>query len=61
MYKLGEIIMYSPADVCQAFHIGRAKCLKMFKMKELHAVRLGKKLLVSEENLMKLMNSGKIL
>ncbi len=61
MYKLGEIIMYSPKDVCEAFHIGRAKCLKMFKMKELHAVRLGKKLLVSEENLMKLMNSGKIL
>jgi hypothetical protein len=61
MYKLGEITMYSPDDVCKAFHIGKAKCLKIFKMKELHAVRIGNKLLVSEANLMSLMNSGKIL
>ena len=53
--------MYSPDDVCKAFHIGKAKCLNIFKLKELKAVRIGKKLLVSEENLMKLMNSGKIL
>lgn len=59
MYKLGEIVMYSPDDVCKAFHIGKAKCLKLFKMKELHAVRMGKKLLVSEQNLMNLMSSGK--
>lgn len=61
MVKLGGIIMYSPDDVCKAFHIGRAKCLKIFKMKELHAVKLGNKLLVSETNLMNLMNSGKVL
>ena len=61
MYKLGDIVMYSPDDVCKAFHIGKSKCLNIFKLKELKAVRIGKKLLVSEENLMKLMNSGKIL
>ena len=59
MYKLGEIKMYSPADVCDALHIGRAKCLKLFKMKDLNAVNLGNKLLVSEENLIKFLNSGK--
>jgi len=61
MYKLGEIKMYSPDDVCKAFHIGKNKCLKLFKMKELHAVRMGRKLLVSEQNLNNLMNSGKAL
>ena len=48
MFKLGEITMYSPADVCEALHIGRVKCLKMFNMKEFNAVKLGNRLLVSE-------------
>lgn len=61
MYKLGEITMYSPEDVCKAFHIGKSKCLKIFKMRELHAVRMGRKLLVSEQNLFNLMNSSKVL
>ena len=47
MYKLGDITMYSPDDVCKAFHIGKSKCLRIFKMRELHAVRMGRKLLVS--------------
>lgn len=59
MFKIGEITMYSPADVCEALHIGRVKCSKMFKMKEFNAVKLGNKLLVSEENLSKFLNSGK--
>ncbi len=59
MVTIGDIKMYSPADVCEALHIGRAKCLKIFQHKDLHAVRIGKKLLVSEENLNKFLNSGK--
>lgn len=59
MYKLGEITMYSPADVCKEFHIGRARCLKMFNMKELNAIKLGNRFLVSEQNLTKFLNSGK--
>ena len=59
MFKLGEIKMYSPADVCEALHIGRVKCLKMFNMKEFNAVKLGNRLLVSEQNLTKFLNSGK--
>ena len=59
MFKLGEITMYSPADVCKELHIGRARCLKMFNMKELNAIKLGNRFLVSEQNLTKFLNSGK--
>ena len=59
MFKLGEITMYSPADVCDALHIGRVKCLKMFKMKDFNDVKLGNRFMVSEENLAKFLNSGK--
>ena len=59
MVELGSIKMYSPDDVCRNFKIGKAKCLKLFSEKEFGAIRLGKKYLVSEENLKGFMSSGK--
>lgn len=59
MVTLGTVIMYSPTDVCTHFRIGKAKCLKLFANKDFGAIRLGKKYLVSEENLKKFMSSGK--
>lgn len=59
MLQLGNITMYTPEDVCLKLHIGRSKCYKLFKSKELRAVRLGKRLLVSEDNLKAFLNSGK--
>ena len=59
MYKIGEIIMYSPEDVCNALHIGKSKCLRLFKNKDFKAINFGNKLLVSETNLKDFLNSGK--
>ena len=51
--------MYSPEDVCNALHIGKSKCLRLFKNKDFKAINFGNKLLVSETNLKDFLNSGK--
>ena len=59
MIELGTMKMYNPDDICKAFHIGKAKCLKIFADREFGAIKLGKKYLVSEDNLRKFISSGR--
>lgn len=51
--------LFSPNDLCKDFHMGKQKCLELFRDKDFGAIRIGRRYYVSEENLKKFMSSGK--
>ena len=61
MFKLGEIKMYSPADVCEALHIGRVKCLELFHRADFPAQKYGRGFGIEANALTNYMSSRHIL
>jgi transposase len=60
MYKLGDNIKtYSANDIVKAFHVSKQTAYTIIHSKEAHAKQLGRKLLVSEENLLNIFNNVK--
>ncbi|MBQ3407870.1 MAG: hypothetical protein IJH12_01530 [Clostridia bacterium] len=57
MYKLGKIVMYDAKDICDAFHVTSVTAYRIFDMPQAKSVKIGKKKLISEDNLLSILNS----
>lgn len=59
MIVFGATKFYETEDIVEVFHIGKEKALKIMHMPELRASMIGNRLVVPEERLITLLNSGK--
>ncbi len=57
MYRLGKIVMYSAEDICAAFHVTKETAYKVLAMPKSNAVQFGRKVLISEENLLNILST----
>ena len=60
MIKLGKIIMYTADDIVATFNVSKDTAYKVLNSPKANAVDLGRKKIISEENLYKLLNSRNI-
>lgn len=60
MFELEGIKMFSAEDIKKSFHVSKETAYALIKSKEAHAKRLGRKLLISEDNLRRILNNAKI-
>ena len=59
MENLAGIKMFSANDLCKGFHIAKETAYAIMKMEESGARYVGRKLLISEDNLKKYLNNEK--
>ena len=59
MFELGGMKMFSAEDIKSAFHVSKETAYRLIKSKDAHAKILGRKLLISEDNLRKILNNVK--
>lgn len=57
MFELGGMKMFSAEDIKTAFHVSKETAYRLIKSKDAHAKVLGRKLLISEDNLRKILNN----
>lgn len=57
MYELNGIKMFSADDIKTAFHVSKETAYKLIKS---NAKYIGRKLLISEDNLRKILNNVKL-
>ena len=57
MFELGGMKMFSAEDIKTAFHVSKETAYSLIKSKDAHAKVLGRKLLISEDNLRKILNN----
>ena len=60
MYELNGIKMFSADDIKTAFHVRKETAYKLIKSKNANAKYIGRKLLISEDNLKKILNNVKV-
>lgn len=60
MYELNGIKMFSADDIKTAFHVSKETAYKLIKSKNANAKYIGRKLLISEDNLKKILNNVKL-
>ena len=60
MYELNGIKMFSAQDICKGLHVTKETAYDIMKMKNSGARYVGRKLLISEDNLRKYLNNEKI-
>ncbi len=59
MFELGGMKMFSAENIKTAFHVSKETSYRLIKSKDAHAKVLGRKLLISEHNLRKILNNVK--
>lgn len=59
MENLAGIKMFSAQDLCTGFHIAKETAYAIMKSKDSGARYIGRKLLISEDNLKKYLNNEK--
>ena len=52
--------MFSADDIKTAFHVSKETAYKLIKSKNANAKYIGRKLLISEDNLKKILNNVKV-
>ena len=52
MYTLGNTTMYSADDICKAFHVTKETAYRLLALPQANAVKMGRKILISEANLL---------
>ena len=52
MYTLGNMTMYSANDICKAFHVTKETAYRLLALPQANAVKMGRKILISEANLL---------
>lgn len=57
MYKIGKITMYCAEDLCEALHVSKETAYKILSMPQAKIAGLGRKKLITEENLFELLSS----
>lgn len=60
MFEICGIKMFSAEDITKALHVSKETAYRIIKSKEAHAKTIGRKILVSEENLRKVLNNVKV-
>ena len=40
-------VIYTTADICKMFHIGRVKCLELFHREDFPCIKIGKSFLIA--------------
>lgn len=56
MFTLGKIKLFSAEDLVEAFHISKETAYKLMSLPQATIVELGRKKLITEDNLFNLLN-----
>ena len=57
MYQIEGIKMFSAEDICKGLHVSKDTAYDMIKYKEANAKYIGRKLLISEDNLKRILDN----
>lgn len=57
MYQIEGIKMFSAKDICKGLHVSKDTAYAMIKSKEANAKYIGRKLLISEDNLKRILDN----
>lgn len=60
MQKLGKIIMYSADDIVESFKVSKETAYKVLNSPKANSIDLGRKKIISEDNLYNLFNTRNI-
>ena len=57
MYQIEGIKMFSAEDICKGLHVSKDTAYAMIKAEEANAKFIGRKLLISEDNLKRILDN----
>lgn len=60
MFKIGETVMFSAEDIRKSLHTSKETAYSILKSKGANAKMIGRKLLISEDNLRKILNNENV-